>query len=191
MEVEIDGFETLLKALQDCSRQALPLAEEAMEKSVAAVVGTVAEYPPETAANRPGRYAGNKPLGYYDRGVGWWYPVRSLPGGRLTKTSGRIRAPKGAIGYVGYKLSKKRSERLRLRWATRVSKTESGVEGVIGNSASYVQIVHGLYDQAGIHAGRGWKRIDRAFEDASDDIDAAWTEALEKLADQFNRGENA
>lgn len=199
--IEIDGLEELKKALRDAPEIAIPIAKEAMFKSIAAIEGRVKPYPPSTDANQPGRVdAHGKPMGYYERGRGWWYPIIQRATmeaaayrddeGKLHygKSRGAIKAKRKqqqALGIAGYKL-RATSEDLKGKWAKKVRQVGKGVEGIIGNSASYVDYVVGM-SQARIHAERNWPRIDTALEDSIPDIEAAWTEALDELAKELTR----
>jgi hypothetical protein len=187
--IEIEGLEEFMQAIKDTPEICVPLAMEAMDKSTLAVLGIVSVYPPETEANQPGRFSikTHRPMGYYDRGVGWWYPVKrkSSLGENPMKTKGAQQLGKrkqARVGAAGYKLGK-RSERLRARWAHEVKVEEDAIVGEIGNSASYQRYVNGM-DQARIHAARGWKRIDMAIDEAMPDIEAAWQEMIDGWAQE-------
>jgi hypothetical protein len=52
---------------------------DAMQDALFTIQGEIgyASYPPATEANRPGRVdQDGNPMGYYERGRGWWYPVK-------------------------------------------------------------------------------------------------------------------
>lgn len=199
--IEIDGLDELKKALQDAPEIAIPIAKEAMLKSIAAIEGRLKPYPPATDANRPGRVDKHgKPMGYYERGRGWWYPIMQAstliaaasPDGeseiRFGKARGVLKAKRKqqkAYGIAGYKL-RATSEDLKGKWAKKVRRAGNGVEGIIGNSASYFDYVEGMH-QAQIHAMRRWPRLDTALEDSIDDIEAAWGEALDQLAEELTK----
>lgn len=194
--IEIDGLNELMDALRRAPDLVLPHAKVAMQLSLEAIEGRVAEYPPASEANRPGRVdADGDPVGYYDRGVGWFYPVKQkttfvaglAEGERTTKARGRVRARKAQReqGVYGYKLSRSnRSQRLRTRWVSQVVNIEGGIEGHLGNSASYMQVVNGM-EQARIHTQRGWTRIDEAIKDSQADIQAAWGDCLTKVVEEL------
>ena len=119
----------------------LPFATKAMEESVAVIQDSVATYPPETAANAPGRVDKHgRPMGYYERGKGWWRPLirpttvlahGTMAGGKYGKSIGRgVYVAKGVHGNVaGYKLDAT-SEQLGKSWTSAVDVVEAG--GVIG-----------------------------------------------------------
>lgn len=52
------------------------------------------------------------------------------------------------------KVTRLTSEKLGSRWTTRVRRGAGGIEGVVGNNASYVRYVQSVADQANIHKGR-------------------------------------
>ena len=74
--LEIKGFDELLKALKETPKKVMPYLKKAMTLSVRAVQERVAEYPPSTEANQPGRISikNHKPMSYYERGRGWLPP---------------------------------------------------------------------------------------------------------------------
>jgi hypothetical protein len=114
--LDYSSLTDFLAELQNSPAEVLPFATKAMEESVAAIHDGVATYPPETAANQPGRTnADGKPLGYYERGKGWWRPLLrsttvlahgTMAGGKYGKSIGRgVYPTKGNIaGVAGYKL---------------------------------------------------------------------------------------
>lgn len=180
MQIEIEGFEGLLDGIRNAPKIARPFLREGLELSMDAIIGRLAPYPPSTEANQPGRISlkTRRPMGYYDRGVGYWYPVIKQAPGKLLKTTGEV---------TGYRLSKKRSERLGIKWTQKVTQTQYGAVGEIGNNASYKWYVQGPHistdpkhpAQAAIHKKRHWTSVTDAIERSREDIDAAMTKALE------------
>ena len=186
--LDIQGFDELLKALEEAPEKVLPLLEKAMQKSVRVVQARVAEYPPSTEANQPGRFsvATQRPMGYYERGRGWWYPIMrpwTDAGQKLGKAYGMIDAPariRKATAVQGYKLAGGgESETLGKSWAVNVQSGPEGVLGEIGNNASYARYVQGDR-QWNVHAKRGWITLDSAVQDSKEDIDGFFQEALEE-----------
>ncbi len=186
--VEVEGFEELLKALETAPETVLPLLVKAMTKAARAVQARVAEYPPSTEANQPGRIsiATGRPMGYYERGRGWWYPVMrpwTKEGQKFGKALGVLKAPsavrKGS-GVQGYKLAGGgESEQLGKSWTVDVRAGEGGVLGEIGNNTSYAPWVQG--DRRwNVHAKRGWKTLGQAVEESMDDIDGFFAEAVDE-----------
>jgi hypothetical protein len=175
-----------------------PLAHQAVKRGILLIVGYMRTegYPPETAANKPGRtkiipgalYKDGRdrvvPLGYYERGRGAWYPIvrrEHLPE-KLGKGVGAIRARKHSAGRViGYKLAGGgTSQRLGASWTTSTSNTEGGgIVGIVGTNTTYADWVQGP-NQARIHQENGWITLSRAIDEAMPDITAAFAEALDE-----------
>ncbi len=187
----IEGFDELLKALKESPKKVMPYLKQAMTLSVRAVQERVSEYPPSSEANRPGRVDKNgRPMGYYERGRGWWYPVmaRKTLGGNLGVSVGAQTAKQAARRFkaksvptvAGYKLAAGgTSEMLGRSWDAQVIEQENTVLGIIGNNASYAEYVQGN-QQAAVHAARGWKTVDKALEESLDDINEAFGRALQE-----------
>ena len=143
-----------------------------------ALVGELEQYPKETEANAPGRYSvrTHRPMGFYERGRGWWYPIMRMTtiGDESTRFVGmgqnvsrmRIKtiamrtrgAGKQAFGAVGYKL-RDNSEQLKENWVTAVVRDPNEVLIQIGNLASYASNVQG-YDQSALLRKYGWTTIE-------------------------------
>lgn len=126
----------------------------------------------------PGRFSltTGRPMGYYERGRGWWYPLMRKPSGPMGKAYGTIRA-KGIIrqssGVAGYRLAGGgKSEQFMKRWTIRYE--DNGLTAVIGNNTTYGHWVMGSdqarlmerlgWTKAGIVAKREWPRIMSAVE---------------------------
>lgn len=189
-KIEPQGFEKLLKGLEEMPEVARPIFEQAMENSLAVVHDILAEYPPETEANQPGRFSlkTRKPMGFYERGRGWWYPVmrpESL-GTFLGKRQGAIKTPKRLTQFsrvAGYKL-RQTSERLGTKWARRIEYQPVEVTGEVGTTVSYADAVQGD-QQAHIHAGRGWVTAEQALEQAEEEIYGFFDEAVDEYLSKF------
>lgn len=209
--LEIDGFDELLRAIDTAPQTARPLLRQAMQRALLLVKAIVADYPPATEANRPGRMtvinrgkrnARMVPMGYYERGQGWWYPVvnRATFAGvkgksagvialreKVLKKTGRVIVRGTGQRIVGYKL-RRVSEVLGKSWATAVTPDEDGVTGEIGNNASYAPEVQSADRQWRVHAMRGWGTLEKALEDATpeiiDEFEKGVEELLEKLGDE-------
>ena len=136
-------------------------------------------YAPESEANAPGRTTQDgKPMGYYERGRGWWYPVmnRSTLGkGAMGTVSPNPKAPttfrrravlaEGFAGVAGYKL-RPTSEQMHDDWTNEVSVEQDGVTGTVMNSASYSGDVVGL-EQTALHQSRGWVNVEEVWNSQS------------------------
>jgi hypothetical protein len=179
--LDYSSLTDFLAELQASPQEVLPYATQAMDNSVAAIHDAVATYPPETAANAPGRIDSHgKPMGYYERGKGWWRPLLrsttvlahgTMAGGKYGKSIGRGIYPTGGKvpDVAGYKLNAT-SERLGASWTTDVqSFDQGGVVGTIGNNTSYADEVQGA-DQSGVMAAIGWQTIRDTVDGLTDSI---------------------
>lgn len=195
--LEIKGFEELLKALQDAPQIARPLLEEAMTKSLSQLHDELAQYPAATEANQPGRVdADGNPKGYYERGRGWWYPVRNRStlgeklGARLGAETAIRAAKRNQVKNIptaaGYKLRKQRSEVLGKKWTTAQAVNDTGVLGEIGTTVSYADWVQGDR-QAEIHAARDWETASQVLERMTPKIEENFEKAVEKLVEQLGK----
>jgi hypothetical protein len=133
-----------------------------------------------------------EPMGYYQRGTGWWYPIQKLGGrieflmvrheikGLFGRSTG-LKLAKNVAGVAGYKLSKKHtSEELGQSWTHTTERTETEIVTTIGNNASYVDYVNGRYQPALFHM-RGWETIDEAMEKVVPDVDAIFSDAADEI----------
>jgi hypothetical protein len=167
------------KALED-PEGFLPYLGQAMQ-NILTVYQSVAEvYAPESDANSPGRFdQEGRPMGYYERGRGWWYPLLThntlglkdeIPTLRphskapVTMKSMALMAL-GFPGVAGYRLIPN-SEQMHDRWVWEVIFDPSEVIGNLSNIASYSSYVQGL-DQVQLHQSRGWRTVMNSWEDPS------------------------
>jgi hypothetical protein len=196
--IQIENPE-FFKALEDPTGF-LPYLGIAMQE-ILSIYQEVAEvYAPESEANSPGRLdKEGKPMGYYERGRGWWYPVithnkmglgQELPLLRPHSKSPRtMRATtlmaEGFAGVAGYKLIAN-SEQMHDRWSNEVHITVDGVVGNLRNTATYAEDVQGK-EQAPLHASRGWRTVESSWEDSlvQDSIIKATNKALD---DYYGKG---
>ncbi|MCX6057748.1 MAG: hypothetical protein NTW69_06325 [Chloroflexi bacterium] len=166
----------------------MPYLKKAMTLSVRAVQERVAEYPPSTEANQPGRISikTHKPMGYYERGRGWWYPImtRATLGEKIGKSVGAIKTSKNirvATNVAGYKLADGGlSEMLGRSWDAQTIEIEGAILGVVGNNTSYAEYVQGDKQWRG-HKARGWLTVDQALEMSQDDINKFFEEATDEF----------
>ena len=193
--LQIKGMDDLLKALETAPEVAVPLATRAMMQSLAVVQDELATYPPDSEANRPGRFDENgEPLGYYERGRGWWYPLkRPIYGpfqkGQLGKRGGIVRLGKKkavTLKVAGYKL-RRTSERLGTKWTNRVQVFDQAIVGEVGTTVSYADAVQGA-SQAGYHAQRGWQTADQVLEAKAPEIIQFFQQAADDLVRQLAGG---
>jgi hypothetical protein len=186
-----EDFFNALENLQEF----LPYLENAMTKIMSDFKDVASVYAPESEANRPGRFDANgRPMGFYERGRGWWYPIigdgkRSVIGKEAPpigsgsiKTKGvkEILDTRSAI-VRGYRL-RETSEQMDTKWETEVVANSEEVLGYLRNTASYADYVQGA-NQTLLHKSRDWRTV---FDSWLDDklqgaIDEATTEAINKF----------
>ena len=203
--LDIPQFEKAIEAIKKAPEVAMPLFEKAMNDSLRLLQGELKEYPASTEANRPGRMgmvtvkrkSGDiqvqRPMGYYERGRGWWYPVKGALKGatgvnvkQQTEKQAFKRFELKAPGQVsGYRLSPS-SEQLGRPWTIAIEAGEDALVGQVGTNASYVDYVRGDRQPA-LFRKRGWRTIDEILENKAPAIigffeDAA-TEAFGKIGE--------
>jgi hypothetical protein len=192
--LEIKGFDELLKALKESPKKVMPYLKKAMTLSVRLVQERVAEYPPATEANQPGRISmqTHKPMGYYERGRGWWYPLvteRTL-GGKMEKAQGQIKSKgiiKKSTSVKGYRLAGGgESEMLGRSLDAQTIEQDTAILGVVGNNTSYADYVQGDKQWRG-HKARGWLTVDEALSMSGEEIHEFFGQA----ADEFIKNELA
>ena len=155
MTEAIAGLEELKRRIASGEQKIL---RDAMGRVLNDIWDEVAQYPPSSPANLPGRInAQGKPLGYYERGRGWWYPVmnKATIDGKKGATRGQMTAQqavnrvknKGAINRAaGYKLAGGgKSEVLGKRWYMSIQNSGVGVVGVIENRKLVIERVPHCY----------------------------------------------
>jgi hypothetical protein len=199
MEINDERFQRFLDDLVKAPEKVLPYASRAMELSTLEVKSQMAQYPPETEANRPGRVHMVKratkhalesrlePMGYYERGKGWWSPIKrreklnsiAEQRGGFGRSIGRgVIRKRGVSHVVGYKLHPN-SENLGKKWVTEVRLFNRGVMGVVGNNVTYAPFVQGD-KQSKLFAMRKWMNLDSGLENASPTINEAFSKEMDK-----------
>ena len=157
-------------------------------------------YAPEDEANAPGRTDQNgEPMGYYERGRGWWYPVKGrltiLEAGRLVGAGKglprasfgkRVGVIKGGrkFGVAGYKLIPN-SQQMGSRWVITVITNENDVTGNLFNGATYSDIVQG-FGQSLLMAERQWNNVDEVWN--GDSMQGTLDREIGNALDQFLAG---
>ena len=179
--IEVKGLEELEQAFQEMPHRTMQALIVAMNRSCQAVRGILSTTPPETAANEPGRQdEDGRPLGYYERKKGEWYPLKKKqdPATRYGKTRGIIRATKAqrAQGVMAYRLVAS-SQRLEDKWTIEVTQNDNMVTGVVGNNVDYAGAVQGS-SQAQLFKTIGWPTVDSALTQATPDIHAAFEDVI-------------
>lgn len=172
-ELEIQGFDELIQALQRTPEIAKPFMVRAMQQSVALIVGILRPYPPQPPRDRAGS------LNTYVRGIGF-FPRASFEGGERKKRGAYEAGSRG--GKV-----RRVSERLGEKWTWKVEEADGGLVGIVGNLASYSEIVQGR-KQPTFHRRTGWTTVDEAVIQAEPQIvqrfEQARDETVEALANE-------
>jgi hypothetical protein len=182
--LEVDGLKEFERALEAAPEIAWSVMTAAMGNVLALLHDAVATYPPSTEANQPGRFSlkTQRPMGYYERGRGWWYPVMrkaTLPE-KLGKTRGAVRATR-RTGVAGYKLAGGgKSELLGRKWTTAITEADDAIVGELGNNAGYANVVQGER-QNRIHARRGWPTLGGTVDRLADDITNIFDSAVDDI----------
>ena len=139
--VTIKGLPELARKLDNL--QDLKKLVPALKASASNLKGTVAQYPPKTAANLP--------AGPGSR----WYARGSGP--RYMRKDGTIWKPKKAT-----------SETLGRKWTTK--DRDRGLTWIVGNNVSYGEYVQDRGKQARWHKRNKWKTIQDIAEQEADTV---------------------
>lgn len=175
VEVSIETDDPdFFKALQD-PKGLFSILAESMQKIMTVYKEQAEIYAPESEANKPGRVdREGKPMGYYERGRGWWYPLvtHNTLQGELPILGIHTKAPKtlgstallakGIPVVTGYRLVPN-SEKMHDQWAIDVIQTENEVVGVLSNTASYSGYVQG-FSQTRLHQSRDWQTVMQSWQ---------------------------
>ena len=164
---------------------AFPALADAMTPIMSAYEDRASVYAPESEANQPGRFSlvTQKPMGYYERGRGWWYPLLTHRTIDLTKEVPLLRLnPKaphtagmktlmaaGIPQVAGYRLIEN-SEQMHDKWSFDVEVVADEIIGHMVNTASYSALVQGM-EQTRLHQARDWQTFIDVWEsDAMQEI---------------------
>ena len=154
----------------------LPHLEDAMHGIMTEFVAQAELPAPESAANKPGRVdKEGKPMGYYERGRGWWYPLMTHNTlglqSEIPTVGPHIKAPhslgiksikaKGFANVAGYRLIAN-SEQMEENWHAEVSLHENEVIGDLTNFASYSGYVQGQ-DQTRLMQDLQWRKVEDSW----------------------------
>lgn len=196
ISVEIDyQDEEFFQALEN-PEGFLPILGDAMENILSVFEVVASEYAPESEANRPGRYdREGRPMGYYERGRGWWYPLvmktTISPMDELPTLKPHMLAPKtlesrtllaeGFKGVAGYRLIPN-SEKMHDQWEQGVGITQREVVGFLRNRASYSNYVQGS-EQIKLHEMREWQTVIQSWntDEVQRAVDHETTQAIIKF----------
>lgn len=178
----------------------VPYASTAMDHIMDEFKSEMEVYAPESDANAPGRTDKNgEPMGYYERGRGWWYPVKGrgtinlagrLAGAGMGRSKAKFGKSVGVIkggrkfGVVGYKLIAN-SQQMGDRWVVAVQSDEENVIGTLFNGASYSGLVQGP-SQTELMASRQWNDVDEVWY--SDSMQEKLDQEIGNALDQYLAG---
>jgi hypothetical protein len=199
--IEVEGLDELLAAWEQLPDEALAELQQAMQDAVYLLQQQISAYPASTDANRPGRTNANgKPMGFYERGAGWWYPImqRATLGAKPKKSDGALlgtRAKKlfgapgglGMLGVAGYKL-RRDSEALGRSWTTQVTQGDGWIMGEVGTNTSYAPWLVDDEKQARRMQQIGWVTVGTAMAEAEDDIYQVFETAVDDVLKKFVSG---
>lgn len=200
LEIEIVQEDPeFFQALED-PKGFYPFLVDAMRNIMAAYKTQAEIYAPESEANKPGRVTKDgKPMGYYERGRGWWYPLlthNTMTQGEFPEMGIHSKAPK-TMGTTtiamkdipvvkGYRLIPS-SEKMHDQWSVDVIQTADEVVGVMINTASYSGYVQGVEHQTVLHKSREWRNVEGSYE--TTEVQQAIAEETNKaLHDYYNTG---
>ena len=149
-----------IQGLPDLERKLGKLQASAYKRGILAAAGSdirdyLVKYPPTGPGNSPGG-PGSR---WYERGYG---PRWQTKGGDIRGSH--------------------TSERLGSKWAVKVE--ASGDRAVIGNNASYAQLVQDEEEQPAFHKARGWRTVQGAVREKGLEIIDKVRRAIQELWDR-------
>jgi hypothetical protein len=173
----------------------MPFLEGAMHDIMTEFVAQAEIPAPESEANKPGRVdKAGRPMGYYERGRGEWYPLlthNKLGGGEFPALGLHSKAPhtrgtsrllaRGIPLVTGYKLIPT-SEQLEENWQAEVNTQGDDVIGNLFNQVSYAGYVQGD-EQTKLNEERLWQKVQIVWE--SDAMQAAVNDATSMAIDDY------
>lgn len=175
MDIILNGFDELIKALDGAEEAFMPIASSTMTLCLAAIYEQIAPYPPQPDRMRSGH------LNRYVRGQGL-YPRSAFvedssePGGYATK-----KTKKTAIKLT--------SEQMDKSWRLLVTNDGSEIVGRLHNTASYSGWVSGPKEgdphQVGFHGETGWPNADDSVEAAMPMIETAMNKAIDQFIERL------
>lgn len=143
----VQGAKQLERALAEAPARIMRGLKAVMGGAVELIRSGVADYPPETA--------GNRPRGFTSGGQNVWYERNYGP---------KWARKDGSIGEL------QTSETLGRSWTTEVRGFAAGVRGVVGTKASYAPLVQDKKQQAAIHKRHKWPTVQSVLKDKKREI---------------------
>ena len=80
---------------------------------------------------------------------------------------------------------RRESEQLNLHWDRKISVKKDNVQGVVENLVSYAPWVHSPRRQAGFHATRHWRTIERIKQDVEQGVVKIFRDGVDKALRVF------
>lgn len=143
----VQGAKQLERAFADAPRRIMRGLRAMMGGAVELIRSGVADYPPETAGNKPRAFTSGGQNTWYQRGFGSKWARKD-----------------GSVGEA------ETSEVLGASWKTEVRGFAAGVRGVVGTKASYAPLVQDEKRQAAAHKRHKWPTIQSVFKDKKQEI---------------------
>lgn len=184
IQLEIKGLEKVLDKLGKIYPAAIPYFQAAGEQSFKGVVlrspGTPGNYPPAGPGNKPRFAIGTRrALSYYQRGVGSWYPRRSIKNLGAGGFGPVTRKAVSGYGPGGYVL-KPTSQRMGTRYSNTSSKiTHQEADTYFSALATYSPNVIGD-TQKPYFAQVGWRKLFDVLKEKLPDITKVYGKWLGK-----------
>ena len=181
--VSITGLDEFVAKLSEFKAR-LTIAMQGAGAAAATMIieteGGPDNYPPLSEANQPGRYSvrTHKPMGYYERGIGWYYPVMNKPPTvrGISRSVPKVRG----YGVAGYKLSNSNRSSVLKQKAEITHDNADVIITIPAEKVHYAEYVVGDY-QAKFHAARGWRTLKSIAEGKRPEITAEYDRAIANL----------
>ena len=143
----VQGAKELERALADAPRRIMRGLKAMMGGATELIRSGLADYPPETAGNKPRAFTSGGQNVWYERGFGSKWARKD-----------------GSVG------ERQTSETLGRSWTTEVRGFAAGVRGIVGTKASYAPLVQDEKRQAAVHKRHKWPTVQSVFKDKKQEI---------------------
>ena len=170
VSIEVEGADIVARALAAAPGIAGPIVKRGLDQVLKSIEGQVAPYPPQPPRGR------SQSFNTYVRGVGQMTRASFDESGNYT---GPQEGPRG--GQPRYT-----SEDLGQRWTSETRVVPGGYMGILGNTASYADVVQGS-KQPAFHAETGWVTLLQATQKATGQIKMIFTNIMMQIAAVIER----
>ncbi len=144
---KVQGAKQLERAFAEAPARIMRGLKAMMGGATELIRSGVADYPPETAGNKPRAFTSGGQNIWYERGFGSrWARKDGSAGERQT------------------------SETLGRSWTTEVRGFAAGVRGIVGTRASYAPLVQDEKQQTAVHKRHKWPTIQSVFKEKRREI---------------------